>query len=174
MIRTTLNPLTLAESAQKRLWTLDSSVPIYQVQPMSEVLNRSLGNRKFNRNLITLFGLTAIVLVMIGVYGLVSYSVNQRTREIGVRMAFGAERIDIVKLILKQGLKIALVGIGIGLSASILLTTAMSKLLFGVSAGDPITFLETSLLIAIVIIVAAFFPARRAANLNPLAALRYE
>ena len=174
VIRTTSNPISLAGSARTQLWSLDTNVPIYQVYLMSEVLSRSIGNRKFNRNLITIFGFSAIVLVIIGVYGLVSYSVNQRTREIGVRMAFGAERFDIVKLILTQGMKIALVGIGIGLSSSIVLTTAMSKLLFGVSAIDPITFLETSLLIAIVIIVAAFFPARRAANLNPLAALRYE
>jgi putative ABC transport system permease protein len=170
----TASPSDLAEAARKQLWSINPDVPVYQVQAMSQVLDRSLGARRFNRNLISFFGLNALILVIIGVYGLISYSVNQRTRELGVRMAFGAQRKDIIKLIMNQGLKIALIGLFFGIIASILLSNAMEKLLFGINPVDLATFMTISFLILFVVCIACYFPARKASRLNPLTALRHE
>jgi putative ABC transport system permease protein len=170
----TAEPSDLAEQARKQLWAINPDVPVYQVQEMSQVVERSLGSRRFNRNLISFFGIIAVVLVVIGVYGLISYSVTQRTREIGVRMAFGAQRKDILKMIVNQGMKIAMTGVFFGIIAALLLTSMMVKLLFGVNAMDLTTFGTISLLIMIVVCIACYFPANRASKLNPLNALRHE
>jgi putative ABC transport system permease protein len=173
VIRTS-SPSDIAAAARSRLWSIDPNVPIYQVQTMSQLVNRSLGSHRFNRNLIAVFGSIALLLVVIGVYGLISYSVNQRTREIGVRLALGAQKEDIVGLIISQSLKVAVSGIVVGIFAALILTTAMVKLLFGVSATDPATFTAIAFLILIVVLIASYFPARRAAKMSPLNALRYE
>jgi putative ABC transport system permease protein len=174
VIKTASDPAMLAESAQSKLWSIDSEVPIYRVEPMSTALNRSLGVRRFNKNVISIFGTVALLLVIIGIYGLIAYSVSRRTREIGVRMALGARHSDVLTMILRQGIRIAIAGICIGVATALALTGGMSKLLFGVSPSDPITFAAISALIILVSCAAAYIPARRATKINPLIALRYE
>jgi putative ABC transport system permease protein len=124
--------------------------------------------------LANVFGLIGLALAALGIYGLISYTVNQRTHEIGVRVALGAQRRDIFKLVIGHGLRLALLGVAVGLALSFGLTRALADLLFGVSASDPVTYLGISLLLVLVALVASFIPARRAIRTEPLAALRHE
>lgn len=174
VVRTGGDASALAEMARTSVWSIDRDVPVYQVQPMTGVLHQSLGARRFNRNLISTFGLIALILVLIGVYGLMSYSVAQRTREIGVRMALGARQRNILKLVLKQGFKIAAAGIVVGIAGAFGLMSLIEKLLFGVSPLDAVSFAAIAFLIALTILAASYFPARRAAKISPLVALHHE
>jgi ABC-type antimicrobial peptide transport system permease subunit len=141
---------------------------------MDEVVAGSLADRRFSMILLGVFALLALVLSSIGIYGVISYLVGQRTHEIGIRMALGAQRGDVLKLVLGQGMRMALVGVGIGLVAAIALTRLMSKMLFSVSATDPVTLIGVSVLLTIVALLACYIPARRAMRTDPIIALRYE
>jgi putative ABC transport system permease protein len=174
VVRTSGDAEALAETARTAVWSINRDVPVYMVQPMTSVLHRSLGSRRFNRNLISTFGLIALILVLIGVYGLMSYSVVQRTREIGVRMALGAREGNILSLVLKQGFKIAAAGILVGITGAFGLMSMIEKLLFGVSPLDAVSFAAIALFIALTILAASYFPARRAAKISPLVALHHE
>ena len=174
VVRANVDAAALAETAREAVWSIDRDVPVYQVQPMAGVLHRSLGVRRFNRDLISTFGLVALVLVLIGVYGLMSYSVVQRTQEIGVRMALGAREGNILSLVLKQGLKIAVAGILAGITGALGLMSMIQKLLFGVNPLDPISFAVIAFFIALTILAASYFPARKASKVSPLVALRHE
>ncbi len=174
VVRTPGDAAALAETARTAVWSIDRDVPVYQVQPMTSVLHRSLGDRRLNRNLIATFGLIALILVLIGVYGLMSYSVAQRTREIGVRMALGAREGNILSLVLKQGFKIAATGIFLGIAGAFGLMSMIEKLLFGVSPLDAVSFAAIAFFIALTILAACYFPARRAAKISPLVALHHE
>jgi ABC-type antimicrobial peptide transport system permease subunit len=134
----------------------------------------SLADRRFSMILLGVFALLALVLSSIGIYGVISYLVGQRTHEIGIRMALGAQRGDVLKLVLGQGMRMALVGVGIGLAAAIALTRLMSKMLYSVSAMDPITLIGVSVLLTFVALFACYIPARRAMRTDPIIALRYE
>jgi len=130
--------------------------------------------RRFLMALMGIFATLALVLTIIGLYGVISYLVNQRTQEIGIRMALGAQMRDIMGLVLKQGMVLVLTGVGLGLAAAWMLTRVMSRLLFQVSATDPLTFVGISLLLITVALLACYIPARRATKVDPLVALRYE
>jgi putative ABC transport system permease protein len=141
---------------------------------MEQLIGRSIAPQRFNLSLLSLFAALGLLLAAVGIYGVMAYSVSQRTHEFGIRMALGAQTRDVLKLIMRQGMMQALIGVGIGLIASLTLTRLMKSLLFGVSPTDPLTFALIALLLTTVALLACYIPARRAARVNPLTALRYE
>jgi ABC-type antimicrobial peptide transport system permease subunit len=146
----------------------------YGFETMDEIISNSLAARRFSMFLLGGFAGVALILASIGIYGVVSYLVGQRMHELGVRVALGAQRKDVMQLVLGTGLKMALLGVAIGLSAALGLTRLMAKLLYGVSATDPATFAAVSAVLTIVALAACYMPARRAMRVDPMVALRYE
>jgi putative ABC transport system permease protein len=173
-VRTNAAPLSLANSIRGQVQALDSQLPVSNLRSMDEIVNRSVAPRRFNTMLIVLFALAALLLVAAGTYGVVSYAVRQRTQEIGLRMALGAQRGGIVMLVLKDGLRLALVGIGVGLPLAFIMIRLFAGLVFGISVTDPVTFIVAVCTLVIVTILACFMPARRAMKFDPIAALRHE
>jgi putative ABC transport system permease protein len=174
VMRTSVEPLSLAETVRQAIWKVDSDQPMWKIRTVEFLVNRSVADRKFLLALMGIFASLALLLTMIGLYGVISYLINQRTQEIGIRMALGAQAGDILRMILKQGMTLVLIGVGIGLLGAIALTRVMSSLLFGVTAKDPMTFAAVATLLAVVAFVACYIPARRATKVEPLVALRYE
>jgi predicted permease len=172
--RTQSDPGVVAGSLRAALTSLDKSLPVFAFKPMTEYLRDSLARRRFNLILLTAFGGVALALAAVGIYGVISYGVTQRTHEIGIRMALGAEKGDVLRLVVRQGMILALGGVAVGLLASLALTRLMETLLYGVSVTDPLTFAVIALLLTSVALLACFVPARRAAKVDPLVALRYE
>jgi ABC-type antimicrobial peptide transport system permease subunit len=153
---------------------LDPTLPLYEVKTMTEHMKLSLFPARIAATVLGGFGIVALTLAAIGIYGVTSYSVAQRTREIGIRMALGAQLSDVLKLILSHGVKLTILGVGIGLAGAYALTRALTSLLYGVSASDPLTFGFISLILMLVALLACYLPARRATKVDPLEALRYE
>lgn len=172
--RTAGNPASLADAVRKEVLALDSGRPIFNVKTMERLRDESIAARRLNTLLFGVFAAVALLLASVGVYGVTSYSVAQRTHEIGIRIALGASRGTVLKLVMGQGIVLALIGAAIGLVAAFGLTRLMKGLLFGVTAADPITFFSIPLILVAVALLACFVPARRALKVDPIVALRYE
>ncbi len=172
--RTQMEPMSLANAVRGAVWSVDKEQPVWKVRTMEFLLDRSANQNSFVILLLSAFSVLALLLAAIGIYGVISYSVSQRTQEIGVRRALGAQTTDIYKLIVRQGFVLTLIGVATGLLASWGLTRFLSDMLFGVSTTDPSTFAGISLLLTVVALLASYLPARRAVKVDPLLALRYE
>jgi putative ABC transport system permease protein len=174
VMRTTVEPMSLAEQVRQAVWRIDRDQPMWKVRTVEFLVNRSVADRKFLMALMGIFALIALVLSMIGLYGVISYLVNQRTQEIGIRMALGAQMNQILRMVLRQGMVFVLLGVALGLAASWLSTRLMEKLLYQVSATDSVTFAGIAVLLIAVALLACYFPARRATKVDPMVALRNE
>jgi predicted permease len=174
VMRSQGDPSTLSPSVKKELRGIDPDLPMYSVRTMDERVEESLARRRFSMLLLGIFAGMALVLATIGIYGVMAYLVNQATREIGIRMAIGATQREIVRLVVFQGMRLAVTGVGAGLAAAFVFTRLMRSLLFGISSADPVTFAGISLLLTLVALLATYIPARRAARIDPILCLRSE
>ena len=174
VVRTTVEPMSLAEPVRQAVWKVDGDQPMWKVRTLESLIDRSTANKRFLMVLMGVFAALALALTVIGLYGVMSYAVSQRTQEIGIRMALGAGARNIHRMVLRQGMTLVLIGVAFGLAASWLLTRLMANLLFGVSATDLLTFVSISSLLTIVALLACWIPARRAMKVDPIIALRYE
>jgi putative ABC transport system permease protein len=164
----------LVEEVKKQIWSLDAQIPVSDVHPIDELIAVSLAEQRFNMLLLGLFAALALTLAAVGVYGAMAYAANQRTHEIGIRTALGAQRGDVLRLVMRDGAKIALFGIVSGIAGALALTRLMASLLFEVKPTDPATFAGVAILLALVAFAACYIPARRAMRVDPMVALRYE
>jgi len=171
VIRIAGDPAAFARTLRREVQALDQDQPIYNVHTYDDVVMNSLGTRRVSMQLFTVFGCAALFLSAVGIYGVMAYSVTQRTQEIGIRMALGAQKSDILRLVVRQGMTLALIGVIAGLAGAFALTRVIANLLFRVGASDPLTFIAISLLLIFVSLIACYLPARRAARLNPTVAL---
>jgi len=172
--RTAVEPLSLTENVRQAIWRVDPDQPMWKIRTVEFLIQRSVADRKFALALMCVFAVLALALAAVGLYGVLSYLVRQRTREIGIRMALGAQVRDVLALILRQGIAFVLVGTVLGLLVAVIVTRLMSHLLFGISPTDPFTFAVIVALLAAVALVACYLPARRAALVDPVHALRTE
>jgi macrolide transport system ATP-binding/permease protein len=174
VVRADTEPASLINALRREVQQMDANLPVYDVKTMNDHMRLSLFPLRAGAWVAGSFALLALTLAGLGIYGVMAYSVSQRTREIGIRMALGANSRDVLSLVIKQGMRLALIGLGVGLAGSLALTRLMSSVLYGVSATDAMTFALVSSLLAVVVLAACYIPARRAARVDPMIALRYE
>ncbi|HEV2706871.1 MAG TPA: ABC transporter permease [Pyrinomonadaceae bacterium] len=172
--RTRSEPLAVADAIRREVLATDKNQPVFGVRTMDDIIAQSVASRRFAMMLLAVFAGVALVLAAVGIYGVMAYSVTQRTHEIGIRMALGAQARDILRLVVGQGMMLALIGVALGLIAAFGLTRVMTSMLYGVSATDPLTFASISVLLAFIALLACYIPARRATRVDPMIALRYE
>jgi predicted permease len=174
VVKTDVDPIGMAATVRRAVWEIDKDQPVSDIRTMDEIAAESVARQRFSMLLLTIFASVALVLAAVGIYGVMSYSVAQRRSEIGIRMALGAQKSDVLKLTVGHGLKLVLIGVAFGVAGSFALTRLMTSLLFGVGATDPGTFIVISVVLVSVGLLANYIPARRATKVDPLAALRYE
>ena len=174
VVRTATEPLSLAGAVKNQIQTIDRDLPVNESKSMQELLIDSNSGRRFNMLLLTVFAVVALVLAVVGIYGVMSYTVTQRTHEIGIRVAIGAQARDVFRMVVGQGMLLAMIGIAFGLVGAFALTRLMTTMLFGVEPTDPATFITIAVLLTTVALVACYIPGRRATKVDPLVALRYE
>jgi putative ABC transport system permease protein len=174
IIHTSVEPLSLSTAVRQAVQAADKDQPVHDVRTMQQIVADSMARRRFALVLLAGFAVLALLLTTVGVYGVVSYSVSRRTYEIGIRMALGAARQDVFKLVIGQGLAPTMIGVVVGLIGAFALTRLMSSLLFAVTATDPVTLVGVSLLLTGAALLACYIPARRATKIDPMVALRYE
>jgi putative ABC transport system permease protein len=174
VVRTANDPASIAGAVRHEIAAVDSQAPVTDVFTMDEVVAASVAKQRFGVLLFAVFAAIALVLASVGIYGVISYGVAQRTNEIGIRMALGAEKRDVLAMIVGEGMKPALLGAAVGIAAAFALTRLLATLLYGVKPGDPVTFVTMSAILVGVALLACYVPARRAAKVDPIVALRYE
>jgi predicted permease len=174
VIRTSVEPFSLSKEIQEELRTASGGLPVAHIRSMQQVRGESTSRSDFNMTLLVIFAGVALLLAAIGIYGLMAYSVQQRTQEIGIRMALGASSQDVRSMVVKQGMALALTGVVLGVAAALGLTRLMASLLYGVTPRDPIAMTSVAVLLIGVALAATYFPARRASRVDPVVSLRYE
>jgi predicted permease len=174
LVRTTTDPVDLLPAVQSELQRLNRNVPVHDVKTMTEQIDAALSVDRMTAVLLGIFGGAALLLATVGLYGVMSYSVAQRTHEIGVRMALGAQTVDVLRLVVKNGMTLSLIGVAIGLAAAVAFTRIMATLLFEITPTDAVTYVAVSVGLLLVALLACYIPARRATKVDPLVALRYE
>jgi ABC-type antimicrobial peptide transport system permease subunit len=172
--RTSSDPAALASAITHEIHALEPDAPVYDVSTMQNRLSQSLARQRFAMLMLGAFAVFAVILAAIGVYGVMSYLVTQGTRDIAIRIALGAQESNILRLVVRQGMTLATVGIAAGLTGALILSQVMSALLFGISARDAITFTTVPTILAAIALAACYIPARRALKVDPMTALRYE
>jgi predicted permease len=173
-VRTAGDPSAVVSGVRRVVINLDPELPVYALRELNDAVSATVAPRRFNMFLLAVFAALAVLLAAVGIYGVMSYSVNQYTHEIGIRMALGATAKSVVRMVLRQGMTLAFTGVAIGVGAAFALTRVMKSLLFGVEPVDPLTFIGVSLLLALIAFAATYLPARRATRIDPIEALRYE
>jgi putative ABC transport system permease protein len=173
-VRTSGDPMQMVAAVRGQVWAVDKDQPISNISTMERLMAKSVAPRRFNLLLLGAFALVGLALAAVGLYGVMSYTVAQRAHEIGVRMALGANRDDVLRLVIGEGMKLALIGALLGLGGALALTRLLKTLLFGVSATDPLTFIVIAAVLIMVALLACWIPARRAASMDPLVSLRVE
>jgi ABC-type antimicrobial peptide transport system permease subunit len=174
VVKTAVSPLTLSAAVRKQVSEADGQLAVAHERSLDQVVAETTARENFNMTLLSVFAGIALLLAAIGIYGMLSYSVEQRSQEIGIRMALGAQGADVLWMVVKQGMTLAGLGIGIGLAGAFGLTRLLTALLYGVKPTDPITFAAIGFVLALVALVACWIPARRATRVDPMVALRYE
>jgi len=173
-VRTQVEPATLTAAVRRAVMAVDKDEPLFRIQTMQQVVDDSVAGRRFQMSLLAVFAVIALGLAAVGIYGLMSYAVSQRTHEIGIRMALGAKRRDVLHLVVGQGMILALIGVALGAVGALLLTRFLSGMLYGVGFNDPGTLLSVAALLIGVAALASLIPASRAARIDPMVALRHE
>jgi predicted permease len=173
-IRTAAEPTRIIAAVRQAVREVDPNLPLYNIKTLATQVDESLVQERLIGTVSSFFGLLSLLLAAIGLYGIMAYAVNERTHEIGIRMALGAQRGAVLRMVLRQGMKLVLIGVILGLAASFAATRIIASHLFGITPTDPVTFVGVPLLLLIVALSACFVPARRATRVDPLVALRYE
>jgi len=174
IIRTTADPLSFTAAVRRQVQALDPNQPVYNVSTMEQTLDQSLVTERLSMTLLAFLASLALVLAAVGIYGVMSYTVTQRSHEIGIRMAIGAQPRDVFKMVIGRGMMLALIGVAFGLAGAFALTRLMATMLYGVEPTDPATFASIALLLTSVALVACYLPGRRATKVDPVVSLRYE